>query len=121
MSDTPVPEEPKELAHVRDLIKWCCEHETPRASVRILVGHIDTLRAVAEQLKVELAAAKADAERYRWLRNRQGVGNRWPYIAQYPYHGMVGEDVVPQIWDAGYHPDKLDAAIDTARNGGKDE
>lgn len=68
-------------------------------------------RAAAERLQKELAEAKADAQRYRWLRDTPS-----PYLM-----------VVMHVQDEGGSwteytmiNRKLDASIDAARNGGKD-
>ena len=55
----------------------------------------EQLRADNERLKAELAEAKKDAERYRWLRNNPV----W-----------VG-------YDSDFRPDEIDAAIDAAMKG----
>ena len=53
------------------------------------------LRTENERLKAELAEAKKDAERYRWLRNNPA----W-----------VG-------YDSDFRPDELDASVDRAMKG----
>ena len=53
------------------------------------------LRAENERMKAELAKAKKDVERYRWLRNNPV----W-----------VG-------YDSDFRPDEIDAAIDAAMKG----
>lgn len=61
-------------------------------------------------------AAERDAERYRWLRNSGGRTNRLPHVTQYPDDPA---DYI-QVWDKkGYHPERLDAAIDAAIRGGE--
>lgn len=84
--------------------------------------HWKTRRA----LLAENAALRADAERYRWLRNRNtpthpdgmtrwGPSNRLPHIAQYPYIPKIDATKWPQVWERGqYKPENLDAAIDAA-------
>ena len=89
-------------------------HETGDAEWDRSMNRFGRMMAHAQTLERELAAAQKDAERYRWLRERQGPNNRWPHISQYPYCPEIDKEKVPQLWDAGYHPDKLDAAIDAA-------
>lgn len=60
-----------------------------------------------------------DAARYRWLRSASAPNNRWPHVTQYPWNAAIdrSKQKPPQIWDIeGYHPDRLDAAIDIAMN-----
>jgi hypothetical protein len=64
-----------------------------------LADSYNKLLDFARRLERELAEAKRDAERYRWLRSRVIYGPIWS----------------PQI----IFDDTLDAAIDTAMNGGE--
>ena len=55
-----------------------------------------------------------DAERYHYLRDRKSTSNRKPHITQHPRQEFDSEEI-PQITDStGYHPERLDAAIDAA-------
>jgi hypothetical protein len=49
--------EEKQLTHVRHLIKWHCEHETPSATIRALVETIDELRDELCRLRHTVSAA----------------------------------------------------------------
>ena len=63
----------------------------------------------------KIEQARKDAARYQWLRSRNNNSNRYPHITQYPYCAEIDDEMVLQVFDLdGYHPDRLDAAIDTA-------
>ncbi len=74
---------------------------------------------MTEELLYALEAAREDAERYRWLRRREG-NNRWPHIAQYPRQAHDRVEV-PQLFDTRFgdkFAERLDAAIEQARGKG---
>ncbi len=79
------------------------ENERLKAELKSIDGALDDPRAnltlttaeIIWEIKAELAEAKKDAERYRWLRNNPV----W-----------VG-------YDSDFRPDEIDAAIDAAMKG----
>ena len=74
----------------------------------VLSNEINQLRAENEQLKADLADAKKDAERYRWLRDSSvGPSQIWE---------LLSDDCQPPIMTLkSMH--ELDAAIDEAMKG----
>jgi hypothetical protein len=83
----------------------CSPHEWPKDQHEIQLlchGYLDrvvdnqALRDRIAQLEAELAAAKGDAERYRWART----------------HPVKLEDLLEKFWG---NPEAFDAAIDAAR------
>jgi hypothetical protein len=59
-------------------------------------GQMDRLNALADEFAAALEAARVDAERYRWLRDRE----------------------IPEWLDLWHqNPDRIDAAIDAAMEG----
>lgn len=75
---------------------------------KAFVGEIERLRAENERLKAELAEAKKDAERYRWMRDSSvGPSQIWE---------LLSDDCQPPIMTLkSMH--ELDAAIDEAMKG----
>ena len=69
---------------------------------------IDQLRAENERLKAELAEAKKDAERYRWLRH----GDNDEPLLKFSFEARCNSD---DVWLL--RNDELDAAIDAAMKG----
>ena len=67
----------------------------------------NTLRQTTEALTLVTAerdALRADAERYRWLRDRD-----LPWS-----HKTYPQSMVVTRWSSGHSPDEIDAAIDEA-------
>jgi hypothetical protein len=65
-----------------------------------------------ERLRAEVDALRADAERYRWLRNDAKNTDVTQPIVVRGYDGPAGNYFNEPLWD-----DELDAAIDAARTG----
>lgn len=64
--------------------------------------------------KPDPVGQEANASRYLKLRNRVSSSTRWPHITQWPIDRSERNlELIPQIFDGdGYHPDRLDAALD---------
>jgi hypothetical protein len=65
-----------------------------------------------ERLRAEVDGLRADAERYRWLRNDAKNTDVTQPIVVRGYDGPAGNYFNEPLWD-----DELDAAIDAARKG----
>lgn len=88
-----------------------CENER-------LQAEITRLRAKVARLEAEKAEAVKDAERYRWLRERLGMGDFDPVEGCPPMMIPVGfRDPDP---DPEYEQ-QIDAAIDTAMRGDRED
>lgn len=101
------------------LLARCAELQRIAEVANAMVGkERDRSEAQAKriaELKARLAQVEVDAGRYQWLRKGSPKSNRLPHITQYPYQAKIDENRIPQVWDIeGYHPDRLDAAIDAA-------
>lgn len=78
--------------------------------------NIRLLLSELSRLTRELAEARKDAARYRWLRSpRHGVSNRWPHVTQYPFQAEIDSFAPPQIVrDWQFKGEYLDEAVDAA-------
>ena len=105
----------------RELGAKCAELERERDSA---VNIAQRAEHRANQAEADRDALRADAERYRWLKDRSqptvpagmtlwGRSNRLPHIMQYPYVPEHDREQFPQI-EYG-NPASYDDAIDAAR------
>jgi hypothetical protein len=63
----------------------------------------------------QVGADALDAARYRWLRDGENPGNRYPHLTQYPYQPDLDKFAIPQmIVNFRRSPANIDAAIDAA-------
>lgn len=103
-------------AKVREAEHWneSCEAEN-RQHILSLREHAQRLEDDRDRLAAEVAALRADAERYRWLR---------AHMTWYVDYEADGDAFVPfhrWYWNASPVVLELDAAIDAARGAGEGE
>ena len=101
-------------AKVREAEHWneSCEAEN-RKHILSLREHAQRLEDDRDRLAAEVAALRADAERYRWLR---------AHMTWYVDYEADGDAFVPfhrWYWNASPVVLELDAAIDAARGAGE--
>lgn len=87
----------------------------PDFDIDFLCSEIDRLQAENKRLQAELAAAKADAKRYRFLKSVSNIET------DYGRNNRTTQE--PRYWidwgikNLGRHRLTIDAAIDAAREG----
>jgi hypothetical protein len=96
------------------LLDHWAEQNKPHLDDEDKCCYVLAVRAVNEirRLRAELKALRADAERYRWLRNDAKNTDVTQPIVVRGYDGPAGNYFNEPLWD-----DELDAAIDAARKG----
>ena len=93
-------------------------HDLPDVAMTLRY-EVDAIAAIKEErdaLRSENAALRADAERYRWLRDNAGVGQGEHVYEQmaYQFEVLTGVSHVSHIYHYAELP-SIDAAIDAAR------
>ena len=103
------------IAERDELLKVKARYDNMNALLKQCFGEstADLLMRV-HTAEAEIAALKADAKRYRWLRERDGRrSNRWPHVTQYPHQPEIDDFRPPQVFrEIGeYRGEYLDEAI----------
>lgn len=106
-------ENKKLRAENKKLVLAIADHVTVRAEqrqeIKRLAGDVMFWREKYAEVEAELAEAKADAERYQWLRHRTGASSGG-------FHNIYLPEL-PANWQQGSIAQHLDAAIDAAMKG----